>query len=181
MDMTPRLLPFLAAWALMMAAMMLPSAAPFILLYRRNATALTVGLLTVGYLTVWTLAGIPAYLVALKLPIRLAPLVLAIAGIYQLTPFKYACLSKCRSPADFLIQRWGRNAFRLGFEHGLWCLGCCWALMLVLVLVGSMGMAWVVGLAALVAVEKLTKHGVAWSRVTGVAFLIFAFVKEFVR
>jgi predicted metal-binding membrane protein len=104
----------------------------------------------------------------------LSVIALAAAGLYQLTPLKTACLEHCRSPADFLMQRWGRGPFRLGIEHGAWCLGCCWALMGVLVLVGMMGLAWVVGIAALVAVEKLAPRGLVWSRVTGVALLLAA-------
>jgi predicted metal-binding membrane protein len=107
-----------------------------------------------------------------------APYVLAIAGIYQFTPAKRSCLAKCRSPADFIMRHWGRSAIRLGLEHGLWCLGCCWALMAVLVLVGMMGMSWVVGLAIVVALEKLTPRGALASRLTGVALLVLAIIQE---
>jgi predicted metal-binding membrane protein len=131
-------------------------------------------MLGAGYLAVWAAAGIPAYLAQELLPMSLAPLALAVAGIYQLTPAKQACLRKCRTPADFLMQRWGRGALRLGLEHGAWCLGCCWALMAVLVVVGMMGLEWVVGLGVLVALEKLTAHGVILSRVAGVAMLVAA-------
>jgi predicted metal-binding membrane protein len=165
---------FIAAWTVMMAAMMLPSAAPLVLLYRRGASAGRTTLLVAGYLFVWAVAGVPIYFAFELIPMSMAPAVLAVAGIYQLTPAKRACLRQCRSPADFLVLRWGRGAFRLGLEHGAWCLGCCWALMVVLVLVGMMGLAWVVGLATLVAIEKLSEHGVLVSRVTGAAFLLAA-------
>jgi predicted metal-binding membrane protein len=165
---------FVAAWTVMMMAMMLPSAAPFVLLYRRGASARNTLMLGIGYLAVWAAAGVPAYLAMEFLPMTLSPLALAVAGIYQLTPLKTACLRQCRSPADFLVQRWGRGALRLGIEHGAWCLGCCWGLMAVLVLVGMMGLAWVAGLAALVAVEKLSARGVLVSRLAGVAFLVAA-------
>ena len=168
---------FVIAWTVMMAAMMLPSAAPFVLLYRRGNSSGSTLVLGAGYLIVWAAAGVPAYLAMEFLPMTWSPIALAAAGLYQLTPLKTACLTQCRSPADFLMQRWGRSALRLGVEHGLWCLGCCWALMLVLVLVGMMGLAWVVGLAALVAVEKLSARGVLLSRLAGVAFLAGAIIK----
>lgn len=168
---------FVLAWTVMMIAMMLPSAAPLILLYRKGTSARETAKLTAGYLVIWALAGVPAYVAHAQLPMSVGPIALAAAGIYQLTPLKTACLTHCRTPADFLIQRWGRGAFRLGAEHGAWCLGCCWALMAVLVMVGSMGLAWVVGVAALVAVEKLTRHGVLWARLSGVALLLAAIIQ----
>jgi predicted metal-binding membrane protein len=186
------MLAFVAAWTVMMAAMMLPSAAPLVLLYRRGASARATLLLVAGYLIIWAAAGVPAYLALELLPMTnaanamdgmapnyTAPIALAVAGLYQLTPLKTVCLRHCRSPADFLVQHWGRGALRLGLQHGLWCLGCCWALMAVLVIVGMMGMVWVVGLAALVAIEKLSAHGLLLSRLTGVAFLIAAIVGVF--
>ena len=165
---------FVAAWTVMMAAMMLPSAAPLVLLYRRGASPWHAMLLIAGYLAVWAVAGVPAYLLNEWMPMSLSPVALAMAGIYQLTPLKESCLKQCRTPADFLMQRWGRGAFRLGLEHGLWCLACCWALMAVLVLVGMMGIAWVVGIAAIVAVEKLSTRGVLLSRLAGVGLLVAA-------
>ena len=168
---------FVAAWTAMMVAMMLPSAAPLVLLYRRGASARQTLALASGYLLIWAGAGVPAYYAHELLPMSVGPLALAAAGIYQLSPLKTACLRACRSPADFLIQRWGRSPLRLGAEHGLWCLGCCWALMAVLVLAGSMGLAWVVGISTVVAVEKLSRHGVLWARITGVALLIAAIIQ----
>jgi predicted metal-binding membrane protein len=168
---------FVLAWTVMMVAMMLPSASPLVLLYRRGASTADTALLTVGYLTVWAAAGVPAYIAMEAMPMWLSPVALATAGIYQLTPLKKSCLRRCRSPVDFLMQRWGRGPFRLGLEHGLWCLGCCWALMAVLVIVGMMGLAWVVGLTALVAWEKVGPYGVLVSRVAGIAFLVAAIVE----
>lgn len=168
---------FVAAWTAMMAAMMLPSAAPLVLLYRRGGSAHGSAALVAGYLLVWAATGLPAYLAHEWLPMGIAPAALAGAGVYQLTPLKRSCLRRCRTPADFLVQRWGRGPLRLGLEHGVWCLGCCWALMLVLVVVGSMGLAWVVGVAALVALEKLARHGERWSRLTGVGLLLAALVE----
>jgi predicted metal-binding membrane protein len=168
---------FVAAWTVMMAAMMLPSAAPLVLLYRRGAAPRDAVILTIGYLAVWAAAGVPAFLAQKLLPMTAAPAALAVAGVYQLLPVKQACLRRCRSPADFLVQRWGRSALRIGLEHGAWCLGCCWALMAVLVLVGMMGLVWVVGLATVVALEKLTAHGVLLSRLTGVTLLVAAIIQ----
>ena len=168
---------FVAAWTIMMAAMMLPSAAPLVLLYGRGASARAPWMLGAGYLAVWAVAGIPAYAAHELLPMTVSPFALAAAGVYQLTPVKASCLKRCRTPADFLVQRWGRGPFRIGLEHGAWCLGCCWALMAVLVLVGMMGLVWVVGLTAVVAMEKVSPHGPAWARVAGVAFLIAAIVE----
>ena len=167
---------FVAAWTVMMAAMMLPSAAPLVLLYRRGASARDTVSLIAGYLAVWAAAGVPAYIALALLPMSLSPMALAVAGIYQLTPLKESCLKRCRTPADFLMARWGHGALRLGLEHGAWCLGCCWALMAVLVLVGMMGLAWVVGLAALVALEKLSPGGVLVSRLAGVAMLVTSLI-----
>jgi predicted metal-binding membrane protein len=168
---------FVAAWTVMMVAMMLPSAAPLVLLYSRGASARATLLLVLGYLAVWAAAGVPAYIGSELMPMSWSPLVLAAAGVYQLTPAKESCLRKCRAPVDFLMQHWGRSALRLGVEHGLWCLGCCWALMAVLVLVGMMGVGWVVGLTIVVALEKLTTRGVAVSRLTGVALLVAAIIQ----
>ncbi len=168
---------FVAAWTIMMTAMMLPSAAPLVLLYSRGASPRAMLFLVLGYLAVWAAAGIPAYIGSELMPMSWSPFVLGAAGLYQLTPAKESCLRKCRTPADFLMQRWGRSAVRLGVEHGLWCLGCCWALMAVLVLVGMMGVRWVVGLSILVTLEKLTTRGVAVSRLTGVVLVVAAIIQ----
>lgn len=171
------LVAFLAPWTAMMAAMMLPSAAPLVLLYRRGSSGAQTTSLVAGYVLVWALAGVPLYLAHMLLPMTVGPVALAVAGVYQFTPLKAVCLDGCRSPADFLVQRWGRSALRLGIEHGAWCLGCCWALMSVLVLTGAMGLAWVLGIAALVAVEKLTRRGALWARVIGIALLVAALIQ----
>jgi predicted metal-binding membrane protein len=166
-------------WALMMVAMMLPSAAPMILFYARfarrsgmrgaaGATAVFVS----SYLAVWTLfsalaALLQAFLVAagaasaMELALgdrRVAGLLLGLIGLYQLTPLKRSCLASCRSPLDFLIRQWRpgpAGALRLGLAHGLFCLGCCWALMGLLFVGGVMNLAWIAGIAVLVAAEKM--------------------------
>ena len=182
MDMMPSAGAYIGTWTVMMAAMMLPSVAPFALLYARGAsTALAPGLLAAGYLGVWALVGIPAYAVDRALgmdhPTATAA-VLITAGLYELSPFKQACLSKCRSPVDFLVQRWRPGlggAFRLGVEHGAFCLGCCVALMAVLVVAGGMGLIWVVAIALVVAAEKLLPHGPLLGKLGGVGLIAAGF------
>jgi predicted metal-binding membrane protein len=162
---------FLGMWLVMMVAMMLPSASPFVLLYRRGTTPTAATRLAAGYLAVWAAAGVAAWAlhaVALDIP---TPVVLAVAGVYQLTPAKNACLRRCRTPADFLVERWRANAFVLGADYGRWCLGCCWALMAVLVVAAMMGIVWVAAIAGIVALEKLSSRGVGLARWTGVALL----------
>lgn len=172
MDMTP--LPFLGAWTAMMAAMMLPSAAPLVLIYRRGTTPASTAALASGYLAVWAALGILAY-VYMRSEAMVEPwLVFAAAGAYQLTPLKSACLHRCRTPVDFLLTRFGRSPLRIGVEHGVWCAGCCWALMVVLVVAGSMGLGWALGIAAVVFVEKLAPFGQYFARATGVALLALA-------
>lgn len=163
---------FVFAWTLMMVAMMLPSASPLVLLYRRASTPSATAALVAGYLFVWGAVGLAAWalhLVAMDVP---AALVFLAAGVYQLTPIKSACLRRCRTPADFLVERWRPSAFVLGMDHGAWCLGCCWALMVVLVVAGMMGLAWVVALAALVAVEKLAPFGDIAAKLAGAGFIV---------
>lgn len=165
---------FVAAWTVMMVAMMLPSATPFVLLYRRGATRAATVRLAAGYLAVWGGVGVAAWAVhevAMDVPVAA---VLGVAGLYQLTPAKQACLRRCRTPADFLVERWRANAFLLGADHGRWCIGCCWALMAVLVVAGMMGIVWVVAIAAIVAVEKLSNHGAGLARWTGVSLIVVA-------
>jgi predicted metal-binding membrane protein len=184
--------PFVGAWTVMMTAMMLPSAAPLILLYRRTASAQATAVLAAGYLAVWSVVGFAAYAVAVRVhgaaeaihgmgghdmaarSERAVAAVLVAAGIYQLTPLKAACLRRCRSPADFLVQHWRHHAFAIGGEHGLWCLGCCWALMVVLVVAGVMGLAWVLALTAVIAVEKLAPAGDHLARLTGAGLVALA-------
>jgi predicted metal-binding membrane protein len=103
-----------------------------------------------------------------------AAVILIVAGLYQLTPFKGACLSQCRSPLGFLMTNWrdgAGGAFRMGTRHGMFCLGCCWALMIVLFAVGVMNLAWVAALAVLVLLEKITPAGVLISRASGIVLI----------
>lgn len=170
---------FLLGWGLMMAAMMLPSAAPMIALYGTVTKARTPttspSLLTAAfaapYLLVWTLSGIPVYLAAVGVAAAIdqhptvhdavpyaVGAVLVASSAYQLTHLKRACLKSCQSPLSFLVRRWRpgvRGALTTGAWHALFCLGCCAFLMVVLVAAGAMGLAWVLMIAALVALEKL--------------------------
>jgi predicted metal-binding membrane protein len=172
---------YVTAWVVMMAAMMFPSIAPMIVMYARiqegkrskgkappiGATAAFVA----GYLLAWSAAGLAGYSIV-RLGHELSPgflswdeagpyvagAVILAAAIYQLTPLKDACLSKCRSPFAFLVTAWkpGRiGALRMGIEHGGWCVGCCWALMAALFALGVMSVGWMVFIAALIALEKL--------------------------
>jgi predicted metal-binding membrane protein len=173
---------WIGAWTVMMAAMMLPSTSPLVLLYARQSTALSSALLTTGYVGVWAGVGLAAYAIDMRLPDpsnRVVGAVLIGAGLYQLTPLKTACLTRCRNPADFLVTHWRRGrvgALRLGVEHGAYCVGCCWALMGVLIIAGSMGLAWVLAIALVVAGEKLLPAGQLLGRLGGVGLLIAGIV-----
>lgn len=176
-----------AMWALMMVAMMLPSAAPMILLYSRFAQRSAprplayTGTFVLAYVVVWTVfsaaaASAQALLVsagavsATTLAVgdgRLAGVLLVLAGLYQLSPLKQACLDQCRSPLSFIMRlsRPGAlGALRLGLAHGFYCLGCCWALMALLFVGGAMNPAWIAGLALLVIAEKLAPGRLLVSR-----------------
>ncbi|MFD1213794.1 DUF2182 domain-containing protein [Arthrobacter sp. GCM10027362] len=187
---------FLAGWAFMMTAMMLPVLAPLLFVYLRSIRAGRSGAvraartapLLAGYLLTWTGFGVLAYAAAL-LGGRLAaeapagaPWVgaglLAAAGIYQLTPLKNFCLRHCRSPVAFLLHVSGYKGplrdVRVGLYHGFYCVGCCWGLMLVLITVGVMNLAWMAVIAAAVLVEKTWRHGIVFSRAAGAALIAFA-------
>jgi predicted metal-binding membrane protein len=195
---TPRLLLLWAMWAAMMAAMMMPSAAPLVLLYAMSARrrghesrpALAIYALAAGYLVVWGSfsVGATALQRGLSRLLLLTPMmepatpvagavVLLIAGLYQLTPLKRACLRACRSPLDFLMRDWRMGpsgAFQMGLRHGLYCLGCCWALMLLLFAGGVMNLAVIVALTAWVIVEKLAPFGEQSARVSGALLVVVA-------
>jgi len=185
-----------AMWAAMMIGMMLPSAAPALLIYgmvaRRGDGAadapLRVHIFAGGYLVVWTAFSAVATLAQrlftatdLLTPMMeaRAPLVsgsmLMAAGLYQLTPLKRACLSACQSPAAFLVKHWraGRaGAFRIGVLHGWYCLGCCWALMLLLFAGGVMNLAVIIGLTVFLLVEKLLPPTMQGGRFSGVVLVV---------
>lgn len=187
---------YVVAWVVMMAAMMFPSVAPMVRTYaivqrRRHQTSQEavgplIGAFIGGYLVTWTAFGVVAY--AAFRGIRgldieafswsnggpyLAGGVLIAAALYELTPLKDTCLSKCRSPLDFLLERWRDGlggALLLGLEHGAWCVGCCWGLMAALFALGVMSIGWMAFVAALIAVEKLLPWKALATR--GVAVLL---------
>lgn len=171
---------FLATWVVMMAAMMLPAITPFTvgvsrLMRARPHAHGTLTALTVGYLLVWSAVGILAYLVVRGFDtlvmssgvngMRAGAVVLLAAGVYQFTPFKQWCLVRCRSPLA-LVMRYGgraarsrRGAMVVGASHGGYCLGCCWALMVVLLAAGVMSLVWMAAIAAVITVEKIVPGG----------------------
>ena len=182
---------FLGIWVTMMAAMMLPSVSPMVLAYARVAkarptrspTAVFVG----GYFAAWTLYGLVAYGVyrlvgAADMGVlawhRAGPYVaggaIVAAGLYQLTPIKDVCLRHCRTPVHFLAHGWrdgAVGALRMGFTHGLYCVGCCWGLMLVLFTLGVMSLVWMAVIASVIFAEKVFPHGERLTRVVAVAFV----------
>ena len=199
----PHLLLLWAMWAVMMTGMMLPSAAPLVLLYaaavRRSspdAASRRTYALAAGYLAVWTAFSLAATalqrLLASLLFVspmmeaasaRVSAVLLLITGVYQWLPLKHACLRACQSPLAFLMGRWrneASGAFRMGLEHGIYCVGCCWALMLLLFAGGVMNIAVIVFLTAFVAFEKLTSFGRRGAQISG-ALLIAAGLWMLVR
>ncbi len=177
---------FVAVWTLMMAAMMLPSVAPMASLYARSVTAsriMRLSGLVVGYLLVWAVAGVPAYGLAWLTswldshhPTAAHGLAIAIfagCGVYQLTGIKDRCLAHCRSPFGLLLRygsfRGRTRDLRVGAHHGAYCLGCCWALMLVLIAVGVMNILAMVALAVVILVEKVSPRGELIARLAGLA------------
>jgi predicted metal-binding membrane protein len=190
------LAPFLGMWVPMMAAMMLPAIFPVAILWSRSIArtprvhmrTARFALFAAGYLLVWGAAGVTAF--ALIRPIELGLdagyysartagiAIFALAGVYQLSPLREACLARCRSPLTVLgIATSGSPALRdlrAGALHGAWCLACCWSLMAVLALVGLMNVAAMVALAVFVFMEKTTRFAVPAGRAAGVLMLLVA-------
>lgn len=183
-----------AMWAVMMVGMMAPSAAPILLLFaaaharRRQRVSLAVSMFALGYITVWvgfsggaTLAqwalhqgAMLSAAMAASSPL-VAGVILIAAGAYQLTPWKGACLTHCRSPLGFLMTNWREGnlgALRMGLSHGAYCLGCCWALMCVLFAVGVMNLIWVAALTVFVLIEKIGPAGAIVARVVGAVIAV---------
>ena len=179
-----------------MAAMMLPSAAPMILLYRgasrRGAAAgesvIPAEAFALTYVTAWLLTGVPVYAAsvaveqlaassatfAAAVPYAIAGSLIA-AGAYQLSPAKHACLRECESPVNFLMRRWKRGnaaTLRLAATHAAYCIGCCWALMVVLVAAGAMSLPWVLAIALVVFAEKVLPAGGRTARIVGVMLIL---------
>ena len=187
-------------WAAMMVAMMLPSASPMVLLYARvvrhaerqgraSRGAASIAAFACAYLSLWILFSLLAvaaqwaleHLGAMSamMSLRAASLaggMLIAAGLYQLTPLKTACLRHCRGPAQFIAAHWRpgmAGAWRIGLTHGLYCLGCCAALMLLLFVGGVMNLVWIAGLTLLVGIEKLAPFGATAAKAIG-ALLVCA-------
>jgi predicted metal-binding membrane protein len=194
-DYLPLLLVFMAGWTLMTMAMMLPTSLPLVAIFRslvrrRPNAGMLVALVVVGYLSVWTLFAFVVHLGDQGIHAAVngsgwveenawmigAGTVL-LAGTYQFMPLKYHCLDKCRSPLGFVMGNWhgGRGsleALRLGMHHGVFCLGCCWSLMLVVFAVGVANIAWMLALGAVMAVEK----NMPWGRRLSAPLGLFLFV-----
>jgi predicted metal-binding membrane protein len=183
-------------WATMMIAMMLPSALPTILMFQKailndpdvRSPALRMFAFATGYVLAWSGFSAAATLLqwALAEAALLSPMmvsaspwlggaILIVAGVYQWTPLKHACLRTCRSPLAFLAEHWQPGipgALRLGFNHGLVCVGCCWALMLILFVGGVMSLLWIAGITIFILVEKLAPYGAKGSRLSGLALVL---------
>jgi predicted metal-binding membrane protein len=191
---------FLAMWTIMMIAMMFPAVSPMVLLFRtvhekRKATSesfIPTWVFVLGYLLVWSFFGVLAYFadrlighLAMSSPrlqsygLVTGGVVLILAGLYQLTPLKNVCLAHCRSPLHFMMHRWREGylgSLIMGIDHGTYCLGCCWGLMLVLFVVGIMNIAWMGILTLIIFVEKISKHGVTVSKLVGCSLIVLGIV-----
>ena len=182
---------FLVAWTVMMAAMMLPSVAPVASLYARSIASrrgVRLTLFTSGYLLVWAASGVAAFAIGAvisglaggdaRIGIAAGVIAYLAAGLYQLSPLKYRCLSHCRSPLSLFFHYSSYQGLlrdlRVGAHHGAYCLGCCWALMLVLLALGAMSVVPMLILAVVVLTEKLWSRGEAFAHAVGVACLILA-------
>jgi predicted metal-binding membrane protein len=186
---------FLGVWVTMMAAMMLPSALPMVLVFARVSRGrgekgrgfAPTWIFVAGYLLAWTAYGLLAYGIY-RMAVaagsdwlawdRAGPYVaggaVAAAGLYELTPLKEVCLRHCRGPMHFIFFGWrhGRlGAVRMGLEHGLYCVGCCWGLMVILFALGVMSLFWMAVIAGVIFAEKVLPHGFRLSRVFALAFV----------
>ena len=180
-----------AMWAVMMAAMMLPSATPMLLLFAtvnrsrgtQGSPVVPTGIFLLGYLLVWGTFSLLAtsaqwgfhslMLLSPEMTIVnpfVSGLILVAAGVYQFTPLKQACLIQCQSPFGFLLTRWregGSGALKMGLFHGLYCLGCCWILMALLFVGGVMNLTWIALIAGFVLLERVVARGMLVSRLAG--------------
>jgi len=188
---------FVAVWTLMMVAMMFPAAAPMVTTFaavqasrrQERRSFVPTWVFTGSYLLVWALVGVVAYAVARGLDAlamgspalaagaaRAGGGLLILAGLYQLSPLKHACLSRCRTPWQFLLTSWRdgyRGAVRMGMEHGAYCLGCCWLLFAILFPLGLMNLLAMVAITALVYAEKTLPFGVRAARVAAVLLVAY--------
>jgi predicted metal-binding membrane protein len=186
-----------AMWAIMMASMMLPSALPmtltFVHLSTRQGERARARMFVSAYLLVWVLFSAAATALQWGLhalgwlepmtaavSTQVSVALLLVAGAYQFSPLKKVCLARCRTPMAFLLGEWRpgvRGAFAMGLRHGLFCAGCCWALMVLLFVGGTMNLRWVAALAVAVAIEKLAPHGERVAQVLGVLLIAAGFAR----
>jgi predicted metal-binding membrane protein len=188
---------FLAIWIVMMVAMMFPTAAPMILMFDRIAAGkqargqafVPTWVFVAAYLVIWVLFGVAAYVVAaaveasaMQMPwlmdngARLGGVVLIIAGLYQLSPLKQVCLSKCRTPFSYVMNSWRDGyggAFRMGLEHGTYCLGCCWLLFVILFPLGIMNIIAMALLTVLILAEKSLAIGPRLAQLAAVVLIAY--------
>jgi len=188
-------------WSVMMVGMMAPSAAPVVTLFAamqrgRGAGASPAIVFGAGYVVIWSAFSAVAALAqwalhegALLSPgmavtsVRLGAVVLIAAGIYELTPLKGACLTHCRTPLGFLMSHWRegtRGALAMGIRHGAYCVGCCWALMILLFVGGVMNLLWVAALTLVVLVEKAAPGGIVIARTAGAVMIGAGLLRLFV-
>src|SRR6266487_2838309 len=188
---------FIAIWIVMMVAMMFPTAAPMILMFtkiyiskrQQEHPFVPTWVFVSAYLLVWSLCGVLAYPLAVGIEklaaqsmwlmenaARLAGVVLVVAGLYQLSPLKHICLSKCRTPLQFILSSWRdgySGAFRMGLEHGAYCIGCCWLLFVILFPLGLMNLAVMALLTALIYAEKALPIGRQISQLVGGGLIVY--------
>ena len=191
---------FMMTWVVMMIAMMFPTAAPMILMFtsvsagkrRQSQVFVPTWVFVSAYLLIWTLFGLVAYPLALfaerlaeqsmwlmtNAP-RIGGVLLVVAGLYQLSPLKHLCLAKCRTPLQFILSFWRDGyggAFRMGFVHGAYCLGCCWFLFVLLFPLGIMNIAVMALLTALIYAEKSFPLGRQISQIAGMALIVYGVI-----
>jgi len=188
---------FIAIWIVMMVAMMFPTAAPMVLMFDRIAAGkqaqgqafVPTWVFVLAYLLIWTLFGVVAYAIAAALEAwaqqvtwpmdyaaRAGGIILIAAGLYQLSPLKRACLAKCRTPLSFIMNSWRdgyAGAFRMGLEHGTYCLGCCWLLFVILFPFGVMNVAAMAVLTGLILAEKSLAIGPRLAQLAAVALVVY--------
>src|SRR5438876_6507125 len=194
---------FIAIWIVMMVAMMFPTAAPMILMFskiyqsrrQQERPFVPTWIFVSAYLLVWSLCGGVAYPLAVLIEklaapsmwlmdnaARLGGVVLLVAGLYQLSPLKDICLSKCRTPVQFILGSWRDGyggAFRMGLEHGAYCLGCCWLLFVILFPLGIMNIAVMALVTALIYAEKSLPIGRQISQIAGVGLIVYGVLDMF--
>jgi predicted metal-binding membrane protein len=194
---------FIAIWIVMMVAMMFPTAAPMILMFskiyaskqQQERPFVPTWVFVSAYLLVWSLCGVVAYPLAvgteqlagqsmwlMENAARLGGVVLLVAGLYQLSPLKDICLSKCRTPLQFILSSWHdgySGAFRMGLEHGAFCLGCCWLLFVILFPLGIMNIAVMALVTALIFAEKALPIGRQISKLAGVGLIVYGVLVMF--